>query len=278
MAVTTAGARLTEAHRSTQAKTGALVAYAVAKLWMKTVHQENLEESTTAWMRLVRALLLQQRGKSTTTTRVYYPAFRKLELPNEPMFSMPKIDVISDEQIFTALRVTGPIAYQKAVQRVNDLKSHGAPITPELEKSLLDDAFESASKTSGAAAMRLTLDGGRDQLEAAAKSDKLALGWARVTQANPCYFCAMLASRGFDYGKNAFAKSDSLFVGEGKAKVHDGCQCTMEPSFSHDSELPGTGAEWEALWASTTGDVYGKEKVRKFRAAVEGRKYIRRGK
>ena len=276
MAVTTAAARLTEAHRTTQAKTGALVAYAAARLWMKTVKRDNLEESTTAWMRLVRALLLQQRKKSITTTRVYYPAFRKLEIPDAPMFKMPEIETISDEQIFTALRVTGPIAYQKAVKRVNDLKEHDAPLTPELEKALLDDAFESASKTSAAAAMRLTLDGGRDQMKEAARSDRLALGWARVTQANPCYFCAMLASRGFDYGKNAFTESNSLFVGAGKAKVHDGCQCTMEPSFSHDSELPGSGAEWEALWASSTGDVFGKEKMRKFRAAFEGREYKKR--
>lgn len=278
MAVTTAGARLTEAHRTTQAKTGALVAYAAARLWMKTVKPGNLEETTSAWMRLVRALLLQQRKKSIATTRVYYPAFRKLEIPGEPMFTMPQIETIDDEEIFTSLRVTGPIAYQKAVKRVNELKDHGAPLTPELEKSLLDEAFESASKTSSAAAMRLAIDGGRDQMLEASRSDKLALGWARVTQADPCYFCAALASRGFDYGKNAFAESNSLFVGAGKAKVHDGCQCTMEPSFSHDSELPGNGAEWEALWASSTGDVFGKEKMRKFRAAVEGRKYIRRGK
>lgn len=276
MAVTQAGATLTQAHRTVQAKTGALVAYAVAKLWLKTVKQDNLEDTTAAWMKLVRALIIQQRRKSVTTTRAYYPAFRRLELPDEPMFKMPDIEDITDEQIFTALRVTGPIAYQKAVTRVNDLKTHGAPMTDEVEKALLDEAFQSAAKTSAASAMRLTLDGGRDQMTTAAKSDRRALGWARVTAADPCYFCAMLASRGFDYGKNAFAASDSLFVGEGKAKVHDGCRCTMEPSFSTDSELPAHSAEWESLWVANTGDVFGKEKVRKFRAAFEGRDYRRK--
>lgn len=276
MAVTSGGATLTQAHRSAQAKTGALVSYAVARLWLKTVKQDNLEESTAAWMRLVRALILQQRKKSITTTRGYYPAFRKLELPGEPMFRMPDVDPIDDEQIFTALRVTGPIAFQKAVGRVNELKERGAPMTDEVEKALIEEAFESAAKTSAASAMRLTLDGGRDQMLAAAKADRRALGWARVTQANPCYFCAVLASRGFDYGKNAFARSDSLFTGEGKAKVHDGCQCTMEPSFSTDSELPPYSAEWSAIWNANTGDVFGKEKMRKFRAAYEGREYKRR--
>lgn len=277
MAVTNGGATLTQAHRVTQAKTGALVAYAVAKLWITKVKQDDLEDSTATWMKLVRALILQQRKKSVTTTRIYYPAFRKLELPNEPMFRMPDIEPITDEQIFTSLRVTGPIAYQKAVKRVNELKSHGMPIDDATEKALLNEAFESASKTAAASAMRLTLDGGREQMLEASRADKLALGWARVTQANPCFFCAMLASRGFDYGKDAFKESDNLFTGAGKAKVHDGCQCTMEPSFSHDAELPAHSAEWSAIWNDNTGDVFGKEKVRKFRAAYEGRKYIRRG-
>jgi hypothetical protein len=276
VSTTKAGATLTQAHRTTQAKTGALVAYAVARLWLKTVKQDNLEETTATWMRLVRALILQQRKKSIQTTRVYYPAFRKLELPGEPMFEMPKIEDIDDEQIFTALRVTGPIAYQKAAKRVNELKERGTPMSDEVADALLKEAFESAAKTSAASAMRLTLEGGREQMKEAAKTDRRALGWARVTAADPCYFCAMLASRGFDYGKDAFKASDALFVGEGKAKVHDGCRCTMEPSFSTDSELPAHSAEWESLWASSTGDVYGREKFRKFRAAFEGREYKRR--
>lgn len=272
MSVTKGGATLTQAHRASQAKTGAIVAYAVAKFWLKTVKPDNLEETTSAWMRLVRALILQQRKKSISTTRIYYPAFRKLEIPDEPMFKMPEIDDISDEQIFTSLRVTGPVAFQKALKRVNELHD----LDPDVEKALLNEAFESAAKTSAASAVKMTLNGGRDMMKEAATSDRRALGWARVTQAQPCYFCAMLASRGFDYGKDAFAKSDSLFVGEGKAKVHDGCQCTMEPSFSTDSELPAFAAEWSAIWADNTGDVFGKEKVRKFRAAFEGREYKKR--
>jgi hypothetical protein len=275
MAVTAGGATLTQAHRKSQAKTGAVVAYAAARLWLKTVKQDDLEESTSAWMRLVRALILQQRRKSVTITRGYYPAFRKLEIPGEPTFKMPDAPELTDEQIFTSLRVTGPIAFNKAKKRIEEL-AEKQEMDERLEKALLDEAFESAAKTSAAAAMRMTLDGGRDQMLEAARSDRLALGWARVTQANPCYFCAMLASRGFDYGKDAFARSDSLFVGEGKAKVHDGCQCTMEPSFSRDSKLPEHSAEWEAIWRDNTGDVFGREKMRKFRAAYEGRAYKRR--
>ena len=137
---------------------------------------------------------------------------------------------------------------------------------------------DSAAKTSAAAAVRQSLAGGRDLMREVSSNDKAALGWARVTQDNPCYFCAMLASRGFVYGADAFEDSDALFTGGGRAKVHDGCQCTMEPTFKRGSKMPGNGEEFSQLWADVTAQygVGGREAIRAFRAAIEGREYKRR--
>jgi hypothetical protein len=262
-------AELTTAHRTVQARRGAVLAYAIAKLWERTVKPANLEETTAAFMRVALALIRRERDKSASYTRVYYPKFRALEIPDAPVFEMPEAPELIREAVETSLRVTGPIAYQKKVAQIDALD-----LTPELEKTLLTDAFESAGKTTAAASVRHALDGGRDLMREAGKQDKLALGWARVTRDDPCYFCAMLASRGFVYGKDAFTDSNAMFDGSGVAKVHDACQCTMEPTFHRGSNLPGRGADFEAIWEQASLMSSGpKENRRAFRALLEGRPY-----
>lgn len=270
MATNVFASGLTDAHRAAQARRGAFLAYAIARLWERTVKPANLEETTAAFMRLAIALIKRERKTSVGLTRTYYPAFRALELPNAPAFELPPAPELIQEAVETSLRVTGPIAYQKKVAKVQELD-----MTPELERALLQEAFSSAGKTTAAAAVRHALDGGRDQMRAAGKEDAKAIGWARVTQANPCYFCAMLASRGFVYGERSFEDSDAMFTGSGVAKVHDACQCTMEPTFKRGGDLPGRGADFEQLWIQATEMSTGgpKQDRKAFRALVEGREY-----
>jgi len=272
MATVVEAAALTEAHRAEQATRAAFVAAAGLKLWNRTVKPEQLERTVAVWMKLMLALIQREHDKSYSLTKAYYPAFRRLELPNGPKFVIPAPGKIDVEQVTTSLRVTGPIALQKKLVEVKHLE-----MSPELEKAFVDDAMESAAKTSAASAVRHSLAGGRDLMRDVAGSDKAALGWARVTQDNPCYFCAMLASRGFVYGADAFEDSDALFTGGGRAKVHDGCQCTMEPTFKRGSKMPGRGEDFEQLWAEVTAKygVGGKQAIKAFRAAIEDRPYIR---
>lgn len=270
MSLTLEGARLTQEHRAAQAARGAFVAAAGEKLWLRTVKPDQLERTVTLWMRLMLQLIQRERKKSTQLTRKYYPEFRRLELPGGPKFVLPAPIDVDANRVITSLRVTGPIGFQKKITEIQQLD-----MDVVLQKSLLEETFEVAAKTSAASAVRHTLDGGRDMMRAAASQDPVALGWARVTDADPCFFCALLASRGFTYGKDAFESSNSLFTGDGPAKVHDGCQCTMEPSFKRGSEYPGRGREFEALWAQVTDEngVGGKEAIRAFRAAMEGREF-----
>jgi hypothetical protein len=272
VSTTKAGATLTEAHRVAQRKRGSAIAKLVAGLWLRSVEPDNLEETVAAWMSAVVRAILDGNQRSAATSRIYYATYRKLELPDAPRFTIPATPELLTAQVETSLRVTGPIAYQKALREIREKKD----LDPRVEEALVDRAFKTAAKTAAGSAMRHTLSGGRDVIREAAKSDELALGWARVTQAQPCYFCAMLASRGFTYGDKAFEQSNALFQGDGTAKVHDSCQCTMVPTFHRDDELPDHSAEFAKLWADVTGDVYGREKVRKFRAAYENREYRRR--
>jgi hypothetical protein len=270
MATTTQGAALTEAHRAEQATRAAFVAAAGLRLWNRTIKPDQLERTVAVWMRLMLALIQREHERSYKLTKAYYPEFRRIELPGGPAFKFPAEQKLNKEQVFTSLRVTGPIALQKKLTEIERLD-----LTEPLERALVDEAMESAARTSSAAAVRHTLSGGRDLMREVARTDKAALGWARVTQDNPCYFCAMLASRGFVYGEDAFEDSDALFTGGGRAKVHDGCQCTMEPTFKRGSAMPGRGEEFSELWAEVTAEhgVGGREAIRAFRAAIEGREF-----
>src|SRR5699024_9201806 len=82
------------------------------------------------------------------------------------------------------------------------------------------------------------MDGGRGLIEATSGKDRRAIGYRRVTGADPCTFCAMLASRGAMFGSQ---RSHSVYSSEESARVrsYDGgryhlhCGCTAEIVYGH---------------------------------------------
>jgi len=95
--------------------------------------------------------------------------------------------------------------------------------------------------------------------------------YLRVTDADPCYFCAMLASRGPVYDEDSFDDSNPRFFGPGDYKVHDHCNCTLEPLYYSDAKAAGRAEEFEALWRTSGATKSGREAIREFRRAYEGR-------
>lgn len=75
----------------------------------------------------------------------------------------------------------------------------------------------------GRAVTKHVLNAGRTTLIQAARQDPKAFGWARITDMDPCDFCAMLATRGPVYKNNKTAGELN--------KWHDGCSCTVVPVF-----------------------------------------------
>ncbi len=115
------------------------------------------------------------------------------------------------------------------------------------------------------AGMRHVSNGGRDAMDEVIRQDKRVVGYVRVTRDNPCFFCAMLASRGPVYEDQSFADSDPRFQGPGDQKVHDGCGCSLVPLYSRENpEFLARTREFEDLWKQTGSLI-------KFRQAFEGR-------
>lgn len=255
MAATTAGTALTEQHRRAQLALRREFLHEFLGLW-PLLDIANLDESTAAWIRAVVDLILRWRTQSAERALTYYTRFREVEtglvLPNANAFRA--LDTGNRIQIRTSLLVTGPIGFKSYV---------GRGLTPVNAKKM---AFTAVA----GAASRHVLDGGRQQLVNTASADEMAVGFCRVTDAEPCAFCAMLASRGPVYftRATAFRTTGRSKRGEGE-KYHDDCGCSVEPSFNRETDWPARNREFEKLWEDTTGDAKGKGKYNAFRRAYE---------
>ena len=122
------------------------------------------------------------------------------------------------------------------------------------------------------AAVRHALNGGRGEVEQlvvvdAKKrfADRKVIGWARFTEdseTGPCYFCAILASQGAVYlNADSFSRSNSMirevnknrksrraFIGDGPAKVHDHCKCTLRPVYREQDKMDERARFFEQQW------------------------------
>lgn len=267
MAVTTQAATLTEAHRVSQGQNGALVAYIVAQLWLRSIDLNDISGSAANLVTRLIPLLKLRRDHSALLARRYYEAFRKVEIGGTDGFSLPPMTELNLEALETSLRVTGEVALKKKIA--------GLPLNkdiPELtQRVLLKQALEETAEQISGSATRHVMNGGRDEIQSALAEDPVALGYIRVTDADPCYFCAMLASRGPVYDDESFDESDPRFVGAGQHKVHDHCGCGVEPVYSRSTEWPGKAREAEDAWISLSQELGRVPTINDFRHKWEGK-------
>lgn len=267
MAVTAQATALTEAHRIEQNRNGALVAYIVARLWLKTIDANDISGTAANLVaRLIPALRLR-RDHSAIIARKYYEDFRRLELGGDTGFKLPSMTELDIRALETSLRVTGEVALKKRIGAL--------PLGPEIpkitQKVLIEQAIKDTATDISGAATRHVMNGGRDEIQQAMTEDPVALGYIRVTSGDPCYFCAMLASRGPVYTDDSFDDSDPRFVGEGQHKVHDHDQCSVEPVYSRGAQWPGKARAAEEAWINLSTELGRTPTVNDFRKRWEGR-------
>lgn len=216
MARTEAGRVLTEQHRATQIQIRARALSDYLKLWpIWEGDEDSFRQMVVAAIVLVRVY----NGLSSSAAGNYFESFRQAE--GAPGRALARLaDPIDEEMVTTSLFVTGRDSVASSLKA-----GHSGE---EARKAAL-------TKTSGSVT-RHVLNGGRDTLLDSVAADKEARGWARVTDSDPCAFCALLASRGPVY------KSDTV-----KFQAHDHCDCTAEPVY-RGAEWPGRGKEFKDLY------------------------------
>ena len=199
MANSVDGRELTEAHQSAQQ---ALSNEAIAEarfLWGR-LDADDLEGSEAAWLALMVLLLSQQVVRSQRLAGAYFEqySFAETGRAGDVSFAGPAGLALS-------LRLAGPA-------RVKALIRGG--MSPE-------GALDAARTKFEGIVSRQALMGGRLTVAASTGADRRARGWRRVTDGDPCAFCALMASRGPAYRSESSAGT----------QYHGHCGCTAEPVY-----------------------------------------------
>lgn len=223
MARTAEGRRLTALHRRQQLALRATVVREVARLW--PLWRPSRPESWQAFEDAM-VLLVGARGQQSAALAARYcELFRLADAPRAAIAGAVRLAAPpAEEAIRVAVGVTGRASVLQAL-------ASGRRYEEAMQVGLV--------RLSGAAS-RLVLEAGRETVLQEVERDPQALGWARVTGASPCAFCAMLAGRGPVYSEQT--------VG---FQAHDHCSCEPEPVYE-GAEWPPHAREWERLW---TGDL-----------------------
>jgi len=188
-------------------------------------------------------LLTQARGvNSAALAARYYEMFKAVDLG----LTMGKAAVLAAPagaaQIEVAIRSTAVAGFWRGL---------GAGQTT-------DQALKNGLVQLTGAVAREVLNGGRDTIVQEVQRDPDAGGWIRVSDGDPCGFCAMLLSRGPVY------KEESADF-----QAHDHCGCGAEPVYA-GSKWPAANQKYHDLWNQTKHDT-STDPVNAFRRAIEGR-------
>lgn len=215
MAATPGGALLTALHQRTQLQLRVGVLRDWTKLWpIWTGQPGSFRTLIDASVPLVQNYHRMSAGLSAS----YYRALRNEEVSSSKGSSGVSLPAPPSEDLIAGtLYLVGRDMTRRAL---------AAGQSPQA-------AIQSALVRTAGAVTRLTLDGGREALVAAALNDGKAVGWRRVTTGT-CDFCAKLAAEGV--------------MRTTEFHSHDHCACVAEPAFADSTPAP------IPLVGSRTGD------------------------
>jgi hypothetical protein len=189
----------------------------VTALW-PMLDRKRLDETWPGWLRAMSLLVRNYHGQSAQAAASTYRAAREqATLSPAPRSLIKFAPTPSQDWLDKAFGYSGPGSFQRDVARPN-----------------------AALETTLGTSTRIALDGGRTTTINTVRHDPVALGWYRVTDGDPCAFCALLASRPAMKHEDGSFRKGSLYNSEETAsfKAHDHCACAAAPVFSASQELP----------------------------------------
>jgi hypothetical protein len=202
------GFALANTHRIQQVRLSAEVQRKLAAVYKRTIDPNDLDRTFPLYLAAAQRVIGQGRELSDVMARRYYMRVATAAGVDPAAIDMRPAPV-DREAIETSLRVTGPVTVKSAI-------ASGVP---------LDLAVQLGLAKTIAAGKRITLNAGREMLIRASRRDPNVDGWARVSDGDPCYFCAMLIGRGPDYSEKTVS-----------FRSHDGCGCGVRLVYAQDAD------------------------------------------
>jgi hypothetical protein len=194
-------------HMQTQVGQVVETQHALSQLWQSVLDPNDVPGSFSQFVIGAENLILAARSRGQVTAQQFYQDSRLLAGITSDAPLVPPVEQ-SVQADLAALYSTGYATAQRQIQR-------GASV---------DGALNAAQAATLRAAQRRILDAPRQRLIDLSQADDAAIGWARVGDGDPCYFCAMLIGRGPVYHSRATASFHA----------HDGCGCNARVVFKND--------------------------------------------
>ena len=239
--------RLTTGYKARQNREAARIAALIAVYYQTRVDPASAE-SVDSWLELMIPRLIRRSDASATESAQFFMALRRIELGvNAPPFTPEPVLGAVDDGVRKSLMAIGPGDF---MNKATDIR--GLDVDPQQKQAMLAEAKQVTTTKIASAVLRHAQAGGRETIHRNAAADETALGWVRVTKADPCFFCAMLASRGLAYRpfkEFSFDLSDQRFTGDGDAKVHDNCGCSLKPVYAENDPMVERTKQFADMWS-----------------------------
>ncbi|MDG4792693.1 hypothetical protein [Micromonospora sp. WMMD1082] len=240
-------AQVADEYRRLQSQLSADAAARVTLAYETLLDPQRLDATFPAYARVVAEIVADARWVSALTAGAFYLTHRESLRVVDEVPALAYAGDIPYARLATSLLVTGPVTVKRATADGD---------------SPAQAAARGRSATARATIRHVT-NAGRETIRDTSRRDRLALGFARVTDGDPCYFCAMLASRGPIYKSAKTAGADDPY--------HDGCGCVVAPVYRRSDPWPGAAREYAAIWKGATAGLSGPDAINAFRRAMEAR-------
>jgi hypothetical protein len=243
-------------YRRQQVLISATLSRDVVRLLKNLFNPANPGPSWAAARSVVAALVRDQRRRSADLAARFYRDARRSAGVSGGFTPAAPIE-LDEVRLLKSLDATGIAAFQKS------LRAGASP----------DRAVDRSAVALSGSASNLALEGGRSVVDLSVQDDDEAIGWARVTDADPCPWCLMMASRGAVYHseKSAGGAKNSRFIGDGDFKWHNHCGCVAVAVWHDDDPVLKTAADLYDQWLQVTAGHSGRDAVNTWRRYWENR-------
>ena len=200
--------QLTDKHRRDQVRLAITADSQARRLWDATLDLNDLTGTQPVWKKTMVDLLARWYQLSARMAARYLPQHREASIaqPGDGVtIAIPRFDKQQAAKEFDWMGATN-IMWHLAKGQTEEAAWAAA-------RSLFLGMFHEA-----------VLTGGRRTIQEWAKKDPRAIGWRRVSDGDPCAFCAMLVSRGPVY----LSEKTALKADTPSGKYHAHCGCTVE--------------------------------------------------